>query len=94
MTILGADKLAAFKKRHPEARASLGKWESVVTKATWKNIAELKNFFNSADYVRGLTVFDIGGNKYRMIAIVQYETGLVIVKDMLTHEEYDRGGWK
>jgi hypothetical protein len=40
------------------------------------------------------TVFDAGGNKYRVITVIQYQLGLVLVKHVLTHVEYDRGGWK
>lgn len=94
MTILGSDKLEGFKKKHPAARKALAKWESVVTAAAWSNFAGLKATFGSADYVEGRTVFNVGGNKYRLIAIVSYRTQRVAVEEVLTHEEYDREGWK
>lgn len=50
--------------------------------------------FASADYVGGLTVFDIGGNKYRLIASIHYNRRKVYIRAVLTHEQYDRGIWK
>ena len=50
--------------------------------------------FSNADYVDGLTVFDIGGNKYRLIASIHYNVGQVYILDVLTHAEYDRNRWK
>lgn len=50
--------------------------------------------FPSADGVENLTVFDIGGNKYRLIALVDYEYQKVFIRAILTHAEYDKEGWK
>ncbi len=93
MTIVGGDKLDAFKSKHPAARKSLARWESLVNKASWKNFSELRATFSSADYVEGRTVFNVGGNKYRVVAVVQYAVELVIVRDVGTHPEYSRGRW-
>ena len=57
-------------------------------------MVDLKKAFGSADYVRPFTVFDIGGNKYRLIAVIDYALGLVSIVDVLTHEEYGRGRWR
>jgi mRNA interferase HigB len=94
MRILGENTLQVFKRKHSTARKPLDKWEIVVSKGAWKSFSELKKTFNSADYIEGKTVFDVGGNKYRVIAVVQYAVGLVIVSHVLTHEEYDKGKWK
>ena len=94
MAILGTRELEDFKKKYPAARKAFARWESVVNSARWRNFADLKATFNTADYVSGDTVFDVGGNKYRIITVIQYEASIVIVKYALTHEEYDRGGWK
>ncbi len=55
---------------------------------------ELRATFASADFVNGLTVFNIGGNKYRLIAAIHYNRRKVFIRAVLTHEEYDRGKWK
>jgi len=65
-----------------------------VIAASWKTFAELKTTFSSADYVEGYTVFNVGGNKYRIVTAVGYRTQTVITEFVLTHEKYDREGWK
>jgi len=55
---------------------------------------DLRATFPSADYVDGLTVFNIGGNKYRLIASIHYNRKKVYIRAVLTHQEYDRGEWK
>ncbi len=55
---------------------------------------DLRATFASADYVDGLTVFDIGGNKYRLITAIHYNRHKVFIRAVLTHAEYERGGWK
>jgi mRNA interferase HigB len=54
----------------------------------------LRDTFPSADYVDGLTVFNIGGNKYRLIASIHYNRRKVYIRNVLTHADYDREGWK
>jgi mRNA interferase HigB len=54
----------------------------------------LRETFASADYVDGLTVFNIGGNKYRLIASIHYNRRKVYIRNVLTHAEYDRETWK
>jgi mRNA interferase HigB len=49
---------------------------------------------NGVDFLGDLVVFDIGGNKYRLIAIVNYRTHIVFIRHILTHKEYDKGAWK
>ena len=56
--------------------------------------SSLRATFASADYVGGLTVFNIGGNKYRLIASIHYNRKKVFIRAVLTHPEYDRGNWK
>ncbi len=48
----------------------------------------------AADQVGRFTVFNIAGNKYRMIVVIHFNRGLVFVRHILTHGEYDRGAWK
>ena len=70
----------------------------VVEEAQWSNWSQLKSTFGKADLVRtGIhtyVVFDIGGNKYRLITIVNFKGQVVIVEVALTHREYDKGKWK
>lgn len=65
-----------------------------MKKGKFRDFVQLKQTFRNADYVDGLTVFDIGGNKYRLIASIHYNVGQVYILDVLTHAEYDRNSWK
>lgn len=83
-----------FRQEHPDAKSSLESWYAVVRKADWKTPAELKQVYSNADLVGRRTVFNIAGNKYRLIARVNYVTQRAFVLYILTHVEYARGAWK
>ena len=84
----------AFWKSHVNAEGALRSWFARTKRAEWQNLVELKQTFPAADQVGRLTVFNIGGNDYRLIARVEYEQQRVYVRDVLTHAEYDKGAWK
>jgi mRNA interferase HigB len=60
----------------------------------FSNLAELKAIFSSADQVGKLTVFNIGGNKVRLVAAIYYNRNRIYIRAVLTHAEYDEGKWK
>jgi len=72
----------------------LAAWEKVVRASQWSTPAEVKRTFSSADFVGRLTVFNIGGNKFRLVARIAYDLGIVFIRAVLTHKEYNRGDWK
>jgi mRNA interferase HigB len=84
-------------KRPKVAKALLTAWYKAVLAADWHNFAELRQTFNSADQVGDCTVFNVGGNKYRIIGRVRYTKreipGVVYVLSVMTHTEYDRNTW-
>jgi mRNA interferase HigB len=94
MHVIAKPALVIFWNRHPDSRASLMVWCKVVQQSEFKNFGELRKIFASADHVKGLTVFNISGNKYRLIAAVHYNRGKVYIRHILTHAEYDLGKWK
>ncbi len=94
MRIIGRRVIEEFKRKHADSRPSLDSWFRVVSSREWSNFAELRQVFSSADQVGSHTVFNIGGNKYRLIAEVNCKVGVLLVRQVLTHQEYDRGGWK
>jgi mRNA interferase HigB len=94
MRIIKRGALEQFWQRHPDAKASLESWYAVVRKANWKSPADLKQGYHNADLVGRRTVFNIAGNKYRLIARVNYLTQRVFVLYLLTHAEYGKGAWK
>jgi mRNA interferase HigB len=80
--------------KHRAAEESLAFWHTQVSHASWKNIFEVRKSFNSVDIYKRRTIFDIGGNKYRLIARVNFKKQVVYVLYVLTHAEYDKGDWK
>jgi len=94
MHVIAKPMLVEFWRKHPDAEAPLRAWYRVLESADFEDFNALRRVFGSADYVHGLTVFDIGGNKYRLIASIHYGRRKVYLRAILTHDAYDRGKWK
>ena len=94
MKLNHSDRISGFIQRHPDSETSLKAWQLNMESNSFQNFAELKRMFGSADYVRPCVVFNISGNKYRLIAVINYELGNVHVQDVLTHAEYDKEKWR
>jgi len=80
------------KRKHPRARNPLDEWVEVAELAEWQNIMEVRANWPSADWIKGtdLTCFNIGGNSYRLLAIVAYARQEIMVREVLTHAEYSK----
>lgn len=94
MKIISNSALRAFAADHPQAEAPLQGWRRVIEKNRFDNWAELKAAFSAVDKVGELVVFDISGNKYRLIAYIRFEKQIVYIKAVLTHRDDDKGTWK
>jgi len=94
MHIISMRRLREFWQIHPIAERPLRAWFSRVEQAKWQSLVELRRDFPSADLVRRLTGFDIGGNHFRLITRVEYPNQRVYIRSVLTHAEYDEGKWK
>lgn len=94
MHVISRKKLRAFSKVHADAESALDSWYKTVKKAEWGSFAEVQAVFRSADQVKKFTIFNIGGNKYRLVAVIHFNRGKVFIRDVLTHREYDQGKWK
>ena len=94
MKIISNSALRAFAAQHPQAQGPLQGWRRVIEKNRFDTWAALKAAFNTVDKVGDLVVFNVGGNKYRLIAHIRFEKQIVYIKAVLTHTEYDRGAWK
>jgi len=79
---------------HPTAISGLAHWYQALKKNNPANYVELRRLFPHADQVDGLTVFNIGGNKARLVAAIHYNRRKVYIRAVLTHAEYDGGNWK
>ena len=94
MHVISFKRIREFFSTYHDAESSLTAWYKTTKSASWKNLAELKQAYPSADLVGRYTVFNIGGNKYRLIARIVYRSQTIFVVAVLTHEEYDMGKWK
>lgn len=94
MHIISKSVLTQFWEKHPQSKTSLIVWHKVVTSAHWKNFSDLRCTYASADQVKNFTVFNIGGNKYRLIAFIDYEKQKVFIRHILLHKDYDKNKWK
>lgn len=83
--------LIRFYQIHPKAKEKLEAWYRACESCNAKNFSELKQTFNTADYVpEKYTIFDVGGNAYRIVTVIHYNTGKVFIRAVLTHAEYDK----
>jgi len=94
MRVISPKALREFASRHADAGTALDTWYRVAKAAAWKNILELRTTWPSAEAVGELTVFNIKGNAYRLIARVLYRAQIIYVCAVLTHAEYDKENWK
>ena len=94
MKLISNKPLREFAAKHPQADQPLQDWRRLIERGDYQNFAALRATFASVDKVGDRYVFDIGGNKYRVIASVAFVVRTVWVKAVLTHAEYDKGKWK
>ena len=92
MEIAGLDVIEKFKKVQPASRSPLDDWIDKVTPVIWKTPHDVKKMFLSASFVKQYTIFNIGGNKYRLLTEIRYAAKRILMLQVGTHEEYDR--WK
>jgi len=88
-----------FWERHPGAAEPLKGWYKTACNAQWSSLQAVRQTYRHADGVKmsggeTLTVFNIGGNKYRLVARIRYDYQLVNIRAVMTHQEYDQGKWK
>ena len=99
MRVISLKLLRDFWRRFPDAERPLRQWYKTVIEAQWDSLHDVRQTYSHTDGVQTrsgetLTVFNIGGNKYRLIARVRYDYQLVNVRAVLTHREYDKGDWR
>ena len=102
MNVISRKKLREFCEARPERRRhwhAFENWYKLTRKAAWQNFQDCKATFGQTDVAKGdrnktATIFDIGGNKYRIIAAIDYLRQTVLIKAVLDHVEYDKKTWK
>ena len=94
MHVISRKKLKEAAARHREFEGPLDAWFRIAKKAARQSLAKVRKTFSSADAVGKWTVFNIKGNQYRLITEINYNSDRIYIRHVLTHAEYDRGGWK
>jgi len=89
--IISRKTLREFWEKHPDAQQPLQAWYFDVKHSRWKSPTEIKNIYRNASFLPdNRVVFNIKGNKYRVVAAVQYDFGVVFIRFVGTHKEYDK----
>ncbi len=94
MHIITRLRLVEFWEKHPDSKISLLLWYKLTMTANWQNLVELRKVFSAADQVGNFTIFNIGGNKYRLIVFIDYTYQKVFIRHVFTHADYDKDGWE
>lgn len=91
MRIITEQILKQYIEKFPDSRVAIQEWVKITKKNNWNNFSYLKNTFNSVDNVGGQRyVFNIKGNKYRVVAIVKFSIKIVYIRFVGSHNEYDK----
>jgi len=94
MRVISKKKVLDFMGQYPESTTSLENWYRIVAKTAFATFPDLRMTFPSADQVADLTVFNISGNKFRLIAAIHYNRQVLYIREILTHAEYDKNKWR
>ncbi len=98
MRVLNRRQLVTAMERHAASRPAIKRWLLLTESSRWQSFQNVRQTFASADKVgvgsAAQYVFNIAGNRFRLIALVDFEEQTVFVQAVLTHAEYDKGGWR
>jgi mRNA interferase HigB len=90
LRILSKKKIRDYGKRNIQAELPLTEWYLIMRTSNAQNLSELKKKFNGIDSVNGYTIFNIGGNNYRLITAIHYNTQHCYIRTIWTHAEYSK----
>ena len=94
MHIISRKAVQQFWGRYPDSERQLSRWFKIMRSCDFTSFDELRRTLSTADKVGDLIVFNIGGNKYWLIAAIHFNRRKVYIRHVLTHAEYDKGAWK
>ncbi|MFY9528378.1 MAG: type II toxin-antitoxin system HigB family toxin [Candidatus Acidiferrales bacterium] len=94
MHVIRRKKLLEAAQKHRDLDEPLDVWYRIAKRAEWKNLMDVRRVFPTSDAVDDFTIFNIKGNAYRLITEINYQTGRIFLRHVLTHAEYTKGGWK
>ena len=90
MRIISRKKLSDFWQHNPQAEKPLRAWFYEASLARWQNPGDLKKFYGSVSFVGDRTVFNIAGNKFRLVVLIDYQRHGVLIRFIGTHKAYDK----
>jgi mRNA interferase HigB len=94
MHIITQKRINDAKLAYPDTASALDHWYKTMRAGRYRDFADLRSTFGSVDKAGKLFVFDIGGNKLRLIAAIHFNSGKVFIRYLFTHAEYGRDSWK
>ncbi len=94
MRIISKVKIREFWQQHPGAVVPLKYWYRIAKDAKWQSFTDVRKTFASADSYKILVIFNIAGNKYRLITKIEYGLGIIYIGKVMTHSEYSKDKWK
>lgn len=91
MRIIAKNTLVAYYTRNPQAKNALDEWYQKTSKAEWRNFSDIRNTFATVSQVgKQHYVFNIKGNDYRLVVVIQFTIKAVYIRFVGTHAEYDK----
>ena len=91
MRVISKKTLVVFYQNHKDAETALEEWYQKAVDADWENFAQVRQTFNSADYIgNNRVVFNIKGNQYRLVTLVLFKIKMIYIRFIGTHKEYER----
>lgn len=91
MRVIAISALRDFWEKYPDSEQALKEWYIKTCRTLWNSLADIRNDFNTVDYVGSQRyVFNIKGNKYRLVTAVKFQPALVYIRFVGTHSEYDK----
>ena len=94
MHIISKKKLRDYWEKNAQAKLPLTEWYFKMKECNAKNLVQLRATFNSVDPVHGYTIFNIGGNNYRLITAIHYNTQRCFIRTIWTHAEYSKRSYE
>jgi mRNA interferase HigB len=92
--VISRKRLLEAASEHGDLFEPLDHWYRAAKQASWRSIEDVRQMFPSADAVGRHTVFNVRGNRYRLIAEINYLANRIYIRHVVTHAEYDKGAWK
>ena len=90
MHVITQKRVKEAQAEHPEAATALEGWYRIIKSNTFENFAQLRGVFPSVDKVKERCVFNIGGNKLRLVANINFKRNKIFIRCILTHKDYDK----